>query len=275
VAFLTGRATGRDTRAASPQLLKASAMPLSPLFRPEASLDDLMAFAGEKYALEFEQVRAGGVCLDILQIANMREILDRAVAAGALADAVHTLPLWAKIWPASVILSHVVASLPKEGRNVLEIGAGCGLAGLMAAACGFERVVISDINDDALLFARINILKNGLEKRAEVRRLDIRDAASQGERFSLILASEILYLDYLYRPLVKLLKRGLKPLPEKAEANLASDHRRGAGAFFKRAEKEFHIQHKRIGARESVPQDGDNARPERHLLTLHRLTPLF
>lgn len=229
-----------------------------------------MELAGRKYALEFEPVSAGGVTLDILQIANMREILDKAIAQNALEDAVHTLPLWAKIWPASVLLAHVVSQLPRAGRNVLEIGAGCGLTGLMAAAFGFERVLISDINEDALLFARINILKNGLEKQAEIRRVDIRtDAPSDtpGERFSLVLGSEILYLDYLYRPLVKFLSRHMAA---SGEALLACDHRRGAKGFFKRAEKEFTLAHKQIAFGE---KNTESERPERHMLGIHRLTP--
>ena len=96
-------------------------------------LDELLALAGRKYALEFEPVSAGGVTLHILQIADMRERLDLAVAQNALADALNTLPLWAKIWPASLVLAHMLRHLPRPGRSFLEVGAGCGLAGLVAA----------------------------------------------------------------------------------------------------------------------------------------------
>ena len=246
---------------------------------PDASLEELLALAGQKYALEFDRISAAGVELDILQIANMREILDRAIEENALRDAVHTLPLWAKIWPASIILGHMLRHVPAQGHSVLEIGAGCGVTGLVAAALGFDQVCITDINEDALLFARINILKNGLASRAEVRRVDIQ-ADSLEERFSLILGSEILYLEHLYRPLVKFLKRhlfsaGTQPEPE---VFLATDHRRNAKPFFKRAEKEFQISGKQIGARQEPDAASDQnpqaERGERHLLTLHRLRPL-
>ena len=245
---------------------------------PEAGLDDLLAFAGKKYALEFEPVSAGGVTLDILQIANMREILDDAVASGALQNALAALPLWAKIWPASLILGHALAALPAEGRSLLEIGAGCGVAGMVAAAAGFSSVLITDINDDALLFARINILKNNLQDRASVCRADI-ESDRLGRRFSLIAGAEILYLEHLYRPLVKFLGRHLAakaslPAPE---VLLATDHRRDAKHFFKLAEKEFHIAHKRIGITATAAPDEAEAgsgRRERHLVSLHRLTPL-
>ena len=269
----------------SPSLLDVSPSPSGTSARPapapwpgpEATLDDLLAFAGKKYALEFEPVSAGGVTLRILQIANMRELLDAAIAENALKDALTTLPLWAKIWPASLVLGHALASLPPAGHKLLEIGAGCGVAGLVAAALGFNAC-ITDINPDALLFARINILANDLGERARVCRADI-ESDNLGERFSLVLGAEILYLEHLYRPLVKFLARHLRaggsdPAPA---ALLATDHRRNAKRFFKLAEKEFSIAHKPIGIRaRPAPEDGpaDAGREERHLLSLHRLTPL-
>ncbi len=240
-------------------------------FPPDAGLDELIALAGKKYALEFEEISAGGVTLSILQIADMRSRLDEMIRNGALEDALHTLPLWAKIWPASLILGHCLRHVPPAGHSLLEIGAGCGVTGLVAAALGFERVCITDINEDALLFARINALKNGLGDRVDVRRADVREDRL-GERFSLILGAEILYLEDLYRPLVKFLLRHLRPksaVPA-PEALLATDHRRNAKRFFKLAEKEFAVAHKQISARST----GDEDNPERHLLTLHRLAPL-
>lgn len=259
--------------------------PSLPLW-PDASLDDLMALARSRYDVCFEPVSAGGVRIDVLQITNMRELLDKAVAERQLT--LDTLPLWAKIWPASVILGHMLRHIPPAGHRLLEIGAGLGVTGLVGAALGFERVVISDINEDALLFARINVLKNGLQGRAEVRRVDILtdgpDTEGEGwnERFTLILGSEILYLEPLYRPLAKFLKRRLTPASSSPapEAYLASDHRRNAKPFFKRAEKDFAVGHKPVAARQedggqNTGTDDGQERGERHLLMIHRLRPLL
>lgn len=242
---------------------------------PDAGLDELLALARSRYDVAFEPVGAAGVQVDVLQITNMRELLDKAVADRRLS--LTSLPLWAKIWPASVILGHMLRHIPPAGHTVLEIGAGLGVSGLVAAALGFERVVISDINEDALLFARINVLKNGLQNRAEVRRVDIcTDGPDEcwHDRFSLILGSEILYLEPLYRPLAKFLKRRLTPSAScpAPEAYLASDHRRDARPFFKQAEKDFAVTHNRVGTRQKGGTD--DAAAERHLLTLHRLKPL-
>ena len=255
---------------------RTSAPASAPQPGPEAGLDDLLAFAEKKYSLEFEPVSAGGVTLNILQIANMREILDDAVASGALQDALATLPLWAKIWPASLILGHALAALPPDGRCLLEVGAGCGVAGLVAAAAGFSSVLITDINDDALLFARINILKNNLQDRASACRADIESDRLE-RRFSLIAGAEILYLEHLYRPLVKFLGRHLAARSSSPAPGilLATDHRRDAKRFFKLAEKEIHIAHKQIGiTATAAPDEAEAGRRERHLISLHRLTPL-
>ncbi len=266
----------------NPRILMAESCSfLAAALRPDADLEELLRLAGGKYALEFEPVSLGGASLQILQIADMRERLDRAIAEKALHDALGRLPLWAKIWPASLVLGHVLSRMPARGRSLLEIGAGCGVAGLAAAALGFESVCITDIDADALLFARINILKNNLQDRAYVCRADLRSdtlADMPEGGFDLIVGSEILYLEDLYRPLVKFIKRHLAaPGADRTpEALLTTDHRRSAKGFFKRAEKEFHIEHRQIGVRENLAQAQDDreARPERHLLTVHRLTPL-
>ena len=250
-------------------------LPGQPLW-PDAGLEDLLELASRKYSLEFEPISVGSVQLEVLQVSDMRERLDKAIADNALEDALNTLPLWAKIWPASIILGHTLRHLPPGGsRNILEVGAGCGLAGLVAAALGLGNVCISDINDDALLFARINILKNNLQHCAEVRRVDV-TADSLGQKYSLILGAEILYLDYLYRPLVKFFKRHMQSGKNEEPAwqpqvLLASDHRRKAAAFLKKAAKEFRIETKQIGVA-ARGTDGDTGKPERHLISLHRLT---
>ncbi len=225
-------------------------------------LQSLLEVAGKKYALEFEPLNVGGQTLEILQIADMRERLDKLIREGALEHALTSLPLWAKVWPASLALGHALAKWGLKGA-LLEIGAGCGVVGLAAAACGWERVVVSDIDEDALLFARINVLKNNLAHRVEVRRLDLRDQQPP-TGFDLVAGSEILYLEALYRPLVKFLGRVKAP-----ETLLASDHRREPKRFFKLAEKEFRLEHRHIGLRAGGPGE-----TEKHLIALHRLTPI-
>jgi predicted nicotinamide N-methyase len=64
------------------------------------------------------------------------------------------------IWPVSVLLSHYLASsrgrqLVRK-RNVVEMGAGCGLAGLVASHVGAHQVILTDGNEIVLDLLRQN-----------------------------------------------------------------------------------------------------------------------
>ncbi|MDZ7582489.1 MAG: hypothetical protein U5R30_18380 [Deltaproteobacteria bacterium] len=52
-------------------------------------------------------------------------------------DPLHDFPLWAKIWPASVVLARRLSRLPVvPGQRILKIGSGLGLVGIVAACSG-------------------------------------------------------------------------------------------------------------------------------------------
>ena len=232
------------------------------------SLKELLEIANSKFETYFEPVKVGDHCLEILQIKHMDQYIDKLVDEASPGQKIE-LPFWAKIWPASVLLSYFINSLqaPQEKTTLLEIGAGIGLCGLFAALKGFD-VVISDYTDDALLFTRINILKNNLQNKAEVAKIDFtRDRLNQ--KFDYILGSEVLYQEESYRPLVKFLLAHLKSTP-RAEIILAKDFRRGAKKFFRLAPKEFKIAEKTIGYRQ---ESEDRSQAERFLCTIYRLHP--
>ncbi len=241
------------------------------------NLQELISLAEQKYEIEFAPISAGGVNLEIAQIKNLKDILDNMIASDGLDDAIHRLPLWAKIWPASLVLGHCLRHLnPEKHSALLEIGAGCGVTGLVAASLGFPRVYITDINEEALLFARINVLKNNLQSIVTVQKADI-SMDRLAIKFSCIVGAEILYLENLYRPLLKFLLHHLSapstsmPTPE---IIFSTDHRREAKKFFKLAQKNYKISSKQIGAKEKNVQDNSlEQKAERHLLTLHRLVP--
>ena len=82
-----------------------------------------------------------------------------------------------KVWPAAVMLSRWLwAHAPLvRGQRVLELGSGVGTAGLAAARCGAQLVVLTDINGTALQCARRNCEKNGLTGNTAVEYLDWAD----------------------------------------------------------------------------------------------------
>lgn len=232
--------------------------------RLDAPLDELLDMARSRFEVRFEPVNAGGHTLDILQITNMAEYVEHLAdaARGEIVD----LPFWARIWPASMLLAHVAASLPAdEETTVLEIGAGVGICGLVAAARGL-RAVITDISPDALLFSRINVLQNGLQDRAEVLAADF-SADRLGRRFQYVLGAEVLYIEKLHRGLVKFLLAHLRA-DGVSEVVLSRDWKRKSIRFFKLAEQEFQLDRRTVGCKSS--QDGED---ERYLCEVIRMRP--
>ena len=72
-----------------------------------------------------------------------------------LSDVAHSspaAPLLQIVWPVSILLATFLATnrAMLAGRDVMEIGAGCGLAGLVAARLGPRRCVITDGEDFCL-----------------------------------------------------------------------------------------------------------------------------
>lgn len=231
----------------------------------EAPLDELLDWANAAYGVGFEPLRIDDVALEVLQIADMQAHIEH-LAAAAAGDGVE-LPLWSRVWPAALITSHFLRRLPPlPGRPMLEIGAGVGVCSLFAAAFGHEAL-ITDVNPDALRFARINVLHNGLAGRAAVARANFAGDVLP-RRFSRILGSEILYLEPLHAPLLTFLKAHLAAGPE-AEAILSCNYLRDPKAFLDLASREFAVQTATIGCKGA--DCGPDRAPQRHLINIHRL----
>ena len=226
-------------------------------------LEMLLNTIREKFDPCFEDLTVDGQTLHLLSVNNMQSHLDALLARRGINNPIKDLPLWAKIWPASLILGRFVRRLEPRGKSLLEIGAGCGAAGLIAARYGVSRVLLTDINEDALLFARANVCKNGLEDRVEVCRADICTTRLE-ERFDFILASEVLYLEELHRPVLKFLLQHLAP---GGKAVFCTDRARNQKRFLKLAARDFSVREHIVGVRST----NDEGREERRAYALHFL----
>jgi predicted nicotinamide N-methyase len=231
-----------------------------------APLDELLDLARSRYDVCFEPVSVGGRRLELLQIADVAALIDRQLEKAG--DGPVELPYWAAVWPGAVLLAHALPQLgDPAGRTVLEVGCGIGVAGLFAAALGFETL-LTDIHPDALLFTRINVLHNGLADKATVARADF-TADRLDRRFDAILGAEVLYLQDTYRGLMKFLLAHIA-LRGDATVLLAKDYTRKATRFLAMAADEFNIAERIVGFKETSPESGQ---PERKLCQIYRLTP--
>lgn len=230
-------------------------------------LERILASLGKNFDLEFEPLDLDGRHLEVLNIANMPAYLERLAASRQIEQPLRDLPLWAKVWPGALVLGRFLRKLEPEGKSLLELGAGMGVCSLVASAYGFRRIVLSEANPLALDFARANVLKNGLEKRIQCTLLEIGkpSAALADEKFDLIAASELLYLNDLHRPLLKFLHQRLA---SGGKALFCTDRARLKPEFHKLAEREFSVQEGNIGVK-SV-SDGQTSRQVFNILILER-----
>jgi len=114
------------------------------------------------------------------------------------------------LWPAAIALAHELASrgAALDGRKVLELGAGTGLPGLVAASLG-ARLTQTDRLDAALTICRENAQRNGISS-IEYR---IADWAEWNDpaRYDVILGSDILYATRMHDKLRRIFERNLAP----------------------------------------------------------------
>ena len=120
------------------------------------------------------------------------------------------LPYGVALWPSAIALAHEIAARPDDarGRHVLELGAGTGLPGIVAASLG-ARVVQTDRQRAALSLCRLNVERNavpGVEHR-------IADWAAwtDATRYDWIIGSDILYAAAMHPHLTHIFESNLAP----------------------------------------------------------------
>ena len=148
-----------------------------------AELETLLERIRTDFDVEFEPLHVDENPLEVLSIQNMSAHLDKLLQRKAIHDPLKDLPLWAKLWPGSFVLGRLLRKYEPQGKSLLELGAGCGALSLVAARYGFARVVLSDVVEQALRFARANVLRNGLGDQIEVTHVDV-TAPGRDPRFA-------------------------------------------------------------------------------------------
>src|SRR5690606_27268291 len=173
---------------------------------PKDTERTLRTTAGE-FPLHEYRLRLAGREWSILHTGAVLTLADEARFFRELRD---RLPYGVALWPAAIALAHDVASRPDafRGRRVLELGAGTGLPGIVAASLG-GQVVQTDRHELALAVCRRNGERNGLAA-IEYRLADWTDWSDDG-RYDWILGSDILYGEILHPHLRRIFEANLAP----------------------------------------------------------------
>lgn len=99
-------------------------------------------------------------------------------------------PYWAEAWAAAETTANELAATVKPDMRVMDLGCGLGLTGAVAAARG-ARVMMADHAPPALLFAELNTWP--WREHVEICRVDWRNDVWTGDRYDLIVGSEVIY----------------------------------------------------------------------------------
>jgi len=196
--------------------------------RERQAMDSLEEFQ-QQYETEKREVGIRGRRFSFLVPADLEAFINPD-------DVFRDFPLWSKIWEASLVLADFLAGMsPQPGRRLLEIGAGVGLVGVVAAAFG-HRMTITEINPHALDFIRANCLINEISQ-IEIVRLDW-NSPDLKDRFDYIVGSEVVYHERDFDPLQNLFRRIMKP---EGKILLCSEARKITMEFYRRLQSSFKL----------------------------------
>ena len=152
----------------------------------------------KQYKVGLEPLRVRDVELQLLQVTDLEHLL---AGKDPFAD-VSSFPFWVKLWEASLMLADVIASSPiNREATLLELGAGLGAPGLVAAAKGYS-VTLSDYEPHILDFQRVSAAVNGLTN-VDFKIIDWKKTKEM-PRFDRIIGAEILFRDDFFSPLLDL-----------------------------------------------------------------------
>lgn len=169
--------------------------------------DRTLQTAAEKFPLQEYHLRLAGRAWAILHTGAILSRDDESRFLGELAD---RLPYGVALWPAAIALAHEIAERAATfvGRRILELGAGTGLPGIVAASLG-GLVVQTDRQELALAVCERNGVRNGVGA-ITYRLVDWADWADE-TRYDWIIGADILYAEGAHDHLRRILATALAP----------------------------------------------------------------
>ncbi len=154
-----------------------------------------------------ENHRFGTFDIRIKRVENLDTLIEQITDEEFSKD--ERLPYWAELWPSAIGLSRFLVSIPDlvKGKSVLELGVGLGLTSIVLQKLEPETLLLTDYEEAALNMTRENFALNHLPP-PQIKLLDWR-FPDLPRRFDCIVASDILYEERFFLPLIRLFERYL------------------------------------------------------------------
>jgi predicted nicotinamide N-methyase len=162
---------------------------------------------GGAFALQEYRLRLNGRTWSIL---HTHAMLTHGDEAHFFRELRNRVPYGVALWPAAIALAHDIAARAAALRNrrVLELGAGTGLPGIVAASLG-AQVTQTDRHELALAVCKRNAERNGVPGIAH--RLGDWAAWDDADRYDWIVGSDLLYAEALHPDLRRIFVANLAP----------------------------------------------------------------
>jgi predicted nicotinamide N-methyase len=158
--------------------------------------------------IRIQQLQIEQIELQFASVSNMEALFDALIAKGSSDSDFkdERIPYWADLWPSAIGLSRYLVQhqLIKKDQEVLELGCGLGLVGLVAGKMS-ARVHFTDYIQDALGMARYNWELNKLDTEASFDILDWRNPKGNFQP-DWILAADVAYEKRILQPLIDTLQ---------------------------------------------------------------------
>jgi predicted nicotinamide N-methyase len=180
----------------------------------------LLSYDG-KYDVKTSKYNLGTEWISITMVNDTNRLLDEMSVEDHLLET--NFPFWAELWPSALALARYIwDNVDFHGEQVLELGCGLGLVGIVARKKQ-AKVLMTDYNDDALMFAKYNAIKNKCED-IQFRSMDWQHPNLDNQKFKYILASDIIYEEQNWIPIVNI----FDAVSRKASVNSISPAKRQA-----------------------------------------------